>query len=479
MTFSSLPFLVLFVVVYLLLLLLGSGSVRKKLSEKTQLTLKHTLLLIASYVFYGWWDYRFCFLMLLLSVVAWYCAKEIERDHHRRLFGIIGIVFPLLVLGFFKYFNFFIDSFNQLVGIETASAWNIILPVGISFYTFQSMSYTIDVMRGVIKSHTFSDVALYISFFPQLVAGPIVRASDFMPQLKVNKSLSLSDLAQGAQIFAFGLFKKLVIADNLSVFVDDVFAKPLAFSSITVILAVISYSIQIYCDFSGYSDMAIGVAKSIGYDFRANFNMPYISKNVTEFWKRWHISLSTWLQEYLYIPLGGNRKGTARRYINLMLTMILGGLWHGANNTFVIWGFLHGVALCIHKIYAKSRRNKKESTVGAIASVLATYMFVCVCWVFFRAENMGMAMDVLSRMFIWKDGITQIFSWSVFSIVIVAVANIAAWIKAKNAQSKEVNGYYPVLDLNKLGSMIFFFLLILLIAAWAYTNANPFIYFQF
>ncbi|MBQ3128964.1 MAG: MBOAT family protein [Clostridia bacterium] len=444
-----------------------------------QLNLKHTILLIASYVFYGWWDYRFCFLMLLLTAVAWFCARKIDQDKNRKLFVTIGVVFPLLILGFFKYFNFFVDSFISVFGIKFTSALNIILPVGISFYTFQSMSYTIDVFRGIIKSHSFMDVALYVSFFPQLVAGPIVKASDFMPQLRSNHTLKIADLAKGAQIFAFGLFKKIVIADNLSVFVDDVFSKPLAFSSLTVILAVISYSIQIYCDFSGYSDMAIGVAKSFGYEFNANFNMPYISKNVTEFWKRWHISLSTWLQEYLYIPLGGNRKGTVRRYINLLLTMILGGLWHGANYTFVFWGLLHGVALCIHKLFMKARKGKKATVVGSIISVLFTYAFVCICWVFFRAENFSIAMDVLSRMFIWQDGITQIFSWSVFGVAVIAIANIFALVRAKKTKSKEVNGYYPVLDLNKVGSLVIFFLEILLIVALAYTNANPFIYFQF
>lgn len=479
MTFSSVPFLVFFVITYSVMLLFNSRTVQEKIPEKMQLNLKHTILLIASYVFYGWWDYRFCFLMLLLTAVAWFCARKIDQDKNRKLFVTIGVVFPLLILGFFKYFNFFVDSFISVFGIKSASALNIILPVGISFYTFQSMSYTIDVFRGIIKSHSFMDVALYVSFFPQLVAGPIVKASDFMPQLRSNHTLKIADLAQGAQIFAFGLFKKIVIADNLSVFVDDVFSKPLAFSSLTVILAVISYSIQIYCDFSGYSDMAIGVAKSFGYEFNANFNMPYISKNVTEFWKRWHISLSTWLQEYLYIPLGGNRKGTVRRYINLLLTMILGGLWHGANYTFVFWGLLHGVALCIHKLFMKARKGKKATAVGSIISVLFTYAFVCICWVFFRAENFSIAMDVLSRMFIWQDGITQIFLWSVFGIAVIAIANIFALVRAKKTKSKEVNGYYPVLDLNKVGSLVIFFLEILLIIALAYTNANPFIYFQF
>ena len=479
MVFTSLAFFILFSIVYALILVFNLKIVRKKLSEKTQLTLKHTILLIASYVFYGWWDYRFCFLMFALTFVAWLCAKNIDKNKHKKLFSVIGVVFPLLILGFFKYFNFFVDSFVDVFGIKSTSTLNIILPVGISFYTFQSMSYTIDVLRKNIKSYSFPDVALYVSFFPQLVAGPIVKASDFMPQLKKNEPLNLQDLSRGVQIFAFGLFKKIVIADNLSVFVDDVFEKPLAFSSISVILAVISYSIQIYCDFSGYSDMAIGVARCLGYDFIPNFNMPYISKNVTEFWKRWHISLSTWLQEYLYIPLGGNRKGTARRYINLLLTMVLGGLWHGANYTFVFWGLLHGLALCVHKIYLKLRKNKKENIIGSAISVLLTYVFVCVCWVFFRAESFSVAVDVLSKMFIWSDGITQIFSWSIFSIVIVIVATIVAVVKAKKNNSKEINGFYPVFDLNKVTSLIVFFLAIMVIFMLAYTDSNPFIYFQF
>ncbi len=479
MTFTSVPFFILFIVVYLFVLVFNLRSVREKLSEKRQLAFKHTILLISSYVFYGWWDYRFCFLMFSLTFVAWFSSKKIEENKQRKLFTVIGVVFPLVILGFFKYYNFFVESFVDLFGIQSSTTLNIILPVGISFYTFQSMSYTIDVLRGSISSSPLRDVMLYVSFFPQLVAGPIVKASDFMPQLKKNESLKLADLATGIQIFAFGMFKKLVIADNLSVFVDDVFEKPLAFSSITVILATISYSIQIYCDFSGYSDMAIGVAKCFGYDFLANFNMPYISKNVTEFWKRWHISLSGWLQEYLYIPLGGNRKGKVRRYINLMLTMILGGLWHGANYTFIFWGILHGVALCVHKLFLKFRKKEKLNIISSVFSVAFTYVFVCICWVFFRAENFMIARDVLMKMFVWSDGITQIFSWSIFSIVMVVVAMAVAVIKAKRNNEKTINGFYPVFDLGKVSGLIIFFAEVAFIVALSYTNSNPFIYFQF
>ena len=477
MTFSSVTFLIFFLIVYGSILIFNSKKLCAKLSEKAQLACKHWILLIGSYVFYGWWDYRFCALLLFLTAIAWFCARKIQQQKHRKLYVFIGVVVPLLVLGIFKYFNFFVSSFCTVFGIDDSGVLQILLPVGISFYTFQSLSYTIDVLRGSIPSASFVDVALYISFFPQLVAGPIVKASDFIPQLRSNHRLNLQDLSKGAQIFLMGLFKKIVVADNLSAFVDSIFEKPLAFSSGTVILAVVAYSIQIYCDFSGYSDMAIGTARCLGYHFLPNFNMPYISKNVTELWKRWHISLSTWLREYLYISLGGNRRGN--RYVNLMITMVLGGLWHGANYTFIIWGFLHGLALCVHKVFVKLRKGRKGTALGGILSVALTYVFVCICWVFFRAENLQLALDVLSRMFLWQSGITHIHSWTVFAIAVMVISHLVAWIRSKKQGAPTVNGFYPILDLNKLWALVLVFFVFLLTMALAYTNANPFIYFQF
>jgi alginate O-acetyltransferase complex protein AlgI len=355
MVFSSITFFVFF---FLMLILAGITRLHifSKLCghPKKIRKLRHVLLLIASYVFYGWWDWRFCLLMLVLTIVAYISALQIDKQRNSRIFVTIGVVIPLVILGIFKYCNFFIASFTSILGIHNGGALNIILPVGISFYTFQSLSYTIDVYRKKLSAEkNFSKLALYIAFFPQLVAGPIVRASDFLPQLEEDRNISIDNFQTGIQIFVFGLFKKAVIADWLSVFVDDVFRTPNAFHAISLILAVIAYAIQIYFDFSGYSDMAIGCAKCFGYDFNRNFNLPYLSRNISEFWKRWHISLSSWLKEYLYIPLGGNKKGTLRTYINNMITMLLGGLWHGANWTFVAWGGAHGVALCIHKMYKK------------------------------------------------------------------------------------------------------------------------------
>ena len=388
-------------------------------------------------------------------------------------------MFPLVVLGVFKYFNFFVKSFTDLLGMENPGALAIILPVGISFYTFQSMSYTIDVMRGQIKSHSFLNVALYVAFFPQLVAGPIVKASDFIPQLEKDHMLTKADFLEGIQIFSIGLFKKMVIADNLSVFVDDVFAKPMAFSSVSVILAVISYSIQIYCDFSGYSDMAIGVAKCLGYNFERNFNVPYISKNVSEFWKRWHISLSTWLQQYLYISLGGNRKGVARTYINLLLTMVLGGLWHGASYNFIIWGLLHGLALCVHKLWMKVKKPWKSNWFTTLVSMLGTYIFVCICWVFFRAENLSLALSVIGKMFIWTPGIVQIFSWTIFALTVMLLTHSVVLIRQRKRDLPKAEGYYPLVNLSTIKGQTLFFIFLGLILCLAYANSNPFIYFQF
>ncbi len=225
--------------------------------------------------------------------------------------------------------------------------------------------------------------------------------------------------------------------------------------------------------------MAVGAAKCLGYHLNRNFNMPYVSKNVTEFWKRWHISLSTWLQEYLYIPLGGNRKGEVRRYINLFITMVLGGLWHGANYTFILWGILHGGALCVHKLFLKFNKKKETTAFAGVLSAIVTYIFVCVCWVFFRAENIRVALDVLHRMFVWEDGITQIFAWTIFAVIVMVVTHMIAWFKSKKDGLVTIEGYYPILDLSKLSSLIIVFSFLFFIFCVAYTNANPFIYFQF
>lgn len=478
MTFASVEFLLFFVTLLLLVVLIQTIG-RGRSSAKT---LCHLVLLVSSYIFYGWWNARLCTLLMGVTLIAFFTARRKDVSHPwlSRLYLLTGVGTPLVVLGIFKYFDFFVESFCELFHMEHAVSLGLILPVGISFYTFQALSYTIDVYTGRIeKEESLVRFALYISFFPQLVAGPIVKASEFLPQLEEDRRITLGRLENGIQIFVFGLFKKLVLADNLSVFVDEVYRMPQIFHSGTVLLAVISYAIQIYLDFSGYSDMAIGCAKCFGYDLNKNFNLPYISQNISEFWKRWHISLSSWLQQYLYIPLGGNRKGQIRTYLNLLLTMLLGGLWHGADWTFVLWGGLHGIALCIHKLYCKVTGSGKEGAKNPavrITNILITNIFVCFLWIFFRASDMNQAMQVIHQLLVWHDGVVHIYSWSIAAILILLTATVMAYVRSGK---KTVDGYYPILNLTRYGSLVLFFVEIGLILGLAYVKGSPFIYFQF
>ena len=480
MIFSSVTFAVFFCIVAGCILCTQLPFVVQRFSPSMLLKVRHAILLAASYVFYGWWDWRFCFLMLTVTSIAYISARNINKP----FFRVFGIVTPLVVLGIFKYFNFFLDSFGVLVGISRLGSLNIILPVGISFYTFQAMSYTLDVAMGRLEATSFMDLALYIAFFPQLVAGPIVKAGDFLPQLKENRLITFKNCEKGMQIFLFGLAKKIVVADHLAVFVDSVFATPLAYHSATIVLAVVSYSIQIYLDFSGYSDMAIGAALCFGYEFEQNFNMPYIAKDVSEFWKRWHISLSSFLQQYLYIPLGGNRHGTIRTYANLIITMVLGGLWHGANWTFVVWGTLHGVALCVHRVFRSMSWKAKPSRLNDALSMVATYTFVCICWIFFRAETLEDAVVILGRVFSWSEGIVHPYIWSWVAMALVGGATFIAMRKFEpsvDARGREilVSGFCPVMDLTKISSLTVFLFSWGVVLGLMYTGGSPFIYFQF
>ena len=464
-----------------------------KISFFSKKQIRHFILLIFSLVFYGWWDWRFCFLMFGVIFISYFSAIQMGKEQTKKPFLMIGIVVPLMALAYFKYCNFFISSFVSAFKIHNAISLKIILPVGISFYTFQALSYTVDVYNKKLSAEkNFIRFALYISFFPQLVAGPIIRASDFLPQLNEERNITIQNFSVGIQIFVFGLFKKIVIADYLSVFVDEVFRAPGAFHAISLILAIIAYSIQIYFDFSGYSDMAIGCAKCLGYDFIRNFNIPYISRNITEFWRRWHISLSSWLRDYLYIPLGGNRKGKVRTYINNMLTMLLGGLWHGANWTFVIWGAIHGIALAIHKLYMtwRGKTTKSENEIpfyqyGAkkvityIFSVILTNIFVGFTWIFFRSDNFSTAFFYISRIVFFKTGIIHIYSWLIIAFVILLSGILFVFKHSIKNKLSEINGFYPLLNFSKISHLVLFIIIIGIILGAAYTGANPFIYFQF
>ncbi|MDH5680723.1 MAG: MBOAT family protein [Spirochaetota bacterium] len=371
-------------------------------------------LLASSYFFYGSWDARFLILIIFVTLINYVMAIQISRSDkqsHRNLFLFLALAASLGVLGFFKYYNFFREPLNFLAskvstGFEIPII-EIILPVGISFFTFQAMSYTIDVFRKQIEVDMspvgMLDFFVYIAFFPQLVAGPIVRARTFIPQLRDRLVKTVGDNHLALSLILGGLFKKVVLSSYLqNHIVDKVLQTPLNYSPLEILLAIYAFSVQIYCDFSGYSDIAIGVALLMGFRFPDNFNSPYRAVSITDFWRRWHITLSTWLRDYLYIPLGGNRRGRARTYINLMLTMLLGGLWHGASLSFVVWGGLHGLALAVHKFWTdfKEKRNINFSDswfysgISRFISIIITFHFVSFLWVFFYHKDFSNAIAV-------------------------------------------------------------------------------------
>ena len=359
---------------------------------------KHYGLTLCSYLFYGWANPKFVLLMLASTVIDYICGRVIATDRHRQLAVTVSVCTNLSLLGFFKYFNFAIGNYNavaSLIGLPILrDVLNVTLPLGISFYTFQSMSYTIDVYRGQAKPiSNFIDFACYVSMFPQLVAGPIVRFSRVAEQLQ-HRTHTLDKLTQGIAFFSVGLSKKILLANPCGKIADTVFDA----GTVAVLDAwygIVAYAFQIYFDFSGYSDMAIGLGLMLGFTFPKNFDSPYRSASITEFWRRWHISLSSWLRDYLYIPLGGNRKGQARTYINLAIVMLLGGLWHGASWNFVIWGGIHGGMLALERMRGKS--SFYQQWPNAIRVGL-TFLLVLITWVFFRSANLSRAVTLLGCM---------------------------------------------------------------------------------
>lgn len=460
MMFNSFGF-VFFMIATLTLLAIFEKS--NMLKEKTNL-----LLFVISLVFYALFDINF--LLLLVIVIAYtYVIGKFVKNRKGLLF--FGIFVSVLILGVFKYYNFFIDSFFTVIRKERNSILNIVLPVGISFYLFKSISYLVDVYKGKCDiEDSFIDLGLYLSFFPEIVAGPISNPKKLLSQIKTKRTLKASSILEGIQIFFFGLFKKIVIADNISVFVNEVYRIPNIYSTLTVWLCVISYSIEIYMDFSGYSDMAIGVGKMLGIDIETNFNLPYISKNVTEFWKRWHITLSNWLMEYIYIPLGGNRKGKTRQYFNLLLTMAIGGLWHGSSWTFVLWGLLNGLALIVHKIYMSKRNNNK---IGTFLSIFATFIFTTFMWIFFRSSSISNSFDIFKKLFAFESGVMYISYWSIIGIVLTFIYD-SIMVKRYGANNK-----YLIQDLSTTKGLLVFFIFVGLTIGLAYTGVNPFIYAAF
>ena len=455
--------------------------------------IRHVLLLTASSVFYGWWDYRFLGLLWAVILVSFTTGLFLRNfPRYKDLYLGSALVILLAILGVFKYFNFFTQALVNLAnqfGLQLGVTMvKIILPVGISFYIFQGVSYVVDVYRGHTKSESnILYVANYISFFPQLVAGPIVRASDFIPQMRTELTLNAFRATVGLKEFAIGFLYKSVFADNLAKLVDPVFGNIKAFDNFSLVAASFAFYSQIYFDFAGYSLMAIGIARILGYDFKDNFRYPYQASSVTEFWRRWHISLSTWLRDYLYIPLGGNRHGRIKQYRNLMTTMLLGGLWHGASWNFMLWGGLHGVALIANRTIlnmSKFPGNMVKTATGSavllIFSWLITQSFVLLCWVPFRLPEFSETIEVFSAFINFRQdsGLKRIdISYALLLAPILfdtflSEFKLKKWFKTAN-RSSTPRSFQAIYTCFIIG--VIFAIALMLIQL----NVSPFIYFQF
>jgi alginate O-acetyltransferase complex protein AlgI len=444
-------------------------------------------LLGASYVFYMSWSIPCGLLILATSLLDYYVGLglgRIENPRQRKLLLICSIVANLGVLGFFKYTNFLLDTASSGLGLLGVPAhrwhYDIILPAGISFFTFQSMTYTIETYRRNLRpSHSLRDFLLFVAFFPQLLAGPINRAVDLLPQFARRVRAGLEDVEAGLAQFAVGAVKKCVLSDQIAPSVDLVFAAPGSYDALTLLLAALGYSLQIYCDFSGYSDMAIGCARMMGFRFMENFQMPYSSVNITEFWRRWHISLSSWFRDYLYIPLGGNRRGTGRTYINLLVTMLLCGLWHGASWNFILWGGFHGVCLAVHRLW--TRRAGSSDSVGRSwimnalgngGSRLLTLSIVVVGWIFFRVPTLPEAWTFLGRIACWtSEGVRVVSPQILGALGVVIITHLV--IRKDRNWAHEV----PMFSMPK--RIAAYAALLTVLTLFSVVDSSPFIYFQF
>jgi alginate O-acetyltransferase complex protein AlgI len=480
MLFNSFAFAVFLPIVFLLYWFVFNKKI----------THQNFLIAVASYVFYGWWDYRFLLLIFISSIVDYSIGLALDKTNkkqQRKLLLCISIIINLGFLGFFKYFNFFIDSLIEAfhsVGFHlNARTLNIILPVGISFYTFQTLSYTIDVYRKKLKP-TKDIIAFFafVSFFPQLVAGPIERAINLLPQFARQRQFSLEKVKDGLRQILYGLFKKIVIADTCAGFVNDIFSNYSHQSGSVLLLGAIFFAFQIYGDFSGYSDIAIGTARLFGFNLMRNFSLPYFSRDIGEFWRRWHISLSTWFRDYVYIPLGGSRGGKHMQILNVIITFTVSGFWHGANYTFIAWGFINGLYYVPSILIGNVKKNKKITseivamnstlpTFKELSQILFTFFLTLIAWIFFRSDS-------ISNSFLYLD---RLFSKSLFSvpdksftigIILLLGFVIIEWVQRRKQHGLQIE------KLNLFARWGIYYVLIFSIII-SFKGKSQFIYFQF
>ncbi len=450
------------------------------------------VLLISSYYFYMGWNMKYVVLIMITTVVSYIAAIQIEKAHKRtmrRVFLIVTLIVCFGILFFFKYFNFAFNSLSVFFGWFSIKlnpvTLKVILPVGISFYTFQTLSYVIDVYKGeMIAERHLGKYATYISFFPQLVAGPIERASNLLPQILGNHEFDYCKAVYGLRIMLWGFVKKIVIADTLAIYVDKVYNNVSAYHGFSLILATAFFAFQIYCDFSGYSDIALGTAKLFGIDLMRNFDSPYLSSSIKEFWGRWHISLSTWFRDYLYIPLGGNRVGLIRNKVNIMLTFLISGLWHGANWTYVIWGGVHGFAQIIESFFRKKTKSKRYS-VKWVISVIITFCFCSFTWIFFRAETINDSLYVVTHLLHGARTPIKFLSSGIIDLgigkqdlLIIACSLVMLFVGDFYSFDRKI---FPRIDTLPLFFRWFLYIAVvwIIILLSPVSSGNEFIYFQF
>lgn len=479
MLFNSIEFAVFLPIVFALYWFITNKSLK----------LQNLLIVVSSFIFYGWWDWRFLLLLVFSASVDYFVGIGLSHQQNkqkRQRLLLLSIIVNLGILGFFKYYNFFaesfIDAFSFLGMKPSIRSLNIVLPVGISFYTFQALSYSIDVYKR--KLEPTKDIAAYfafISFFPQLVAGPIERATHLLPQFYKKRIFEYQDGTEGMRLILWGLFKKVVVADNCAVFVNAVFADYANATSLQLILGVVFFAFQIYGDFSGYSDMALGIARLFGFNLMTNFKTPYFSRDIAEFWRRWHISLTTWFRDYVYIPIGGSKNGKGKAILNTFIVFIVSGFWHGANWTFIAWGSLNALFFIPLLLLNKNRSNlntvaeeRGYPNLIEVFQISTTFILICISWVLFRSESLTDAIHYLTHIFDPGKGVGNIEVGISLLLVIIAVLIYFDW----NFRTEVVPFSNWTKSLPKRYSA--YLIVILLIAFYgAYINPQSFIYFQF
>jgi alginate O-acetyltransferase complex protein AlgI len=477
MLFNSFEFLVFLPIVFLLYWFVF----------QKRLIWQNGLVLVASYFFYGWWSWKFMGLLMLSTLLDYTYGFSVASPNRKKakFFLWLGIINNLGILGIFKYYNFFAIQFRQgleFLGLHTNPILlNIALPVGISFYTFHGMSYIFDIYRGQQKPvRNFVDYAVFVSFFPLLVAGPIERASHLLPQVQKPRTFNYTQAVEGCRLMLWGLFKKVVIANNSAIIVDQIFSSYQINNGFTIFIGAVLFSFQIYCDFSGYSDIASGTAKLFGFELLINFRNPYFSRNIAEFWRRWHISLSSWFRDYLYIPLGGSKNGKLKAVRNTFIIFLVSGFWHGASWNFIAWGLLHSIAFLPIYILNFNRKDKYEIRVSKslknlknIGQIILTFLIVTIAWIPFRISYVRDAIEIILKIF-------DFYSWEYIMVVdfydfsMILILLIVEWLSRKSEMSIDNN----ILFTNKTMKIVFYLFLVVNVL-WFFDNKQEFIYFQF